>query len=198
MSLDSINTISERLDQILPKITHPTFRENRGLGNEVGFHIFDYEPEFEILVRDHVSFLINRINNDASLNIHIREFDLFEVIIDILSKKGYLEKNFDMEKKRDSTYVLNAMRKALRLTLENDQVIQYIGERVQERDIVFITGVGKVFPILRSHVILNNLHHAVGNLPVVLFFPGRYDGQELILFNEIKDDNYYRAFQLVE
>ncbi len=32
----------------------------------------------------------------------------------------------------------------------------------------------------------------------VMFFPGTYNEQELILFNEIKDDNYYRAFRLVK
>ena len=65
---------------------------------------------------------------------------------------------------------------------------------------VFLTGVGKIYPILRSHKILNNLHQVVDNVPVVMFYPGKYDGQELILFGdkEAKDDNYYRAFQLVK
>ncbi|MFZ2746924.1 MAG: BREX protein BrxB domain-containing protein [Lactococcus raffinolactis] len=31
-----------------------------------------------------------------------------------------------------------------------------------------------------------------------MFFPGKYDGQSLMLFSEIKDDNYYRAFKLVD
>lgn len=103
-----------------------------------------------------------------------------------------------MEQRRDSNYVLNATRKSLRLTLNNDRVIHYIADRVQDNDIIFITGIGKVFPIIRSHVILNNLYKAVEDIPVVLFFPGRYDGQELMLFGEIKDDNYYRAFQLID
>src|SRR5699024_104596 len=105
-----------------------------------------------------------------------------EVVLDILESKGYLQKNFDMEKKKSSHFILNATRKSLRLTLDNDLVIKYIADRVQENDIVFITGVGKAFPIIRSHVILNNLHKAVGQNPVVMFFPGRYDGQELVLF----------------
>ena len=68
----------------------------------------------------------------------------------------------------------------------------------EDDDIVFLTGVGKVWPIIRSHTVLNNLHRALDKVPVVLFFPGTYDGGSLMLFNEIKDDNYYRAFQLVD
>ncbi|RWR04473.1 DUF1788 domain-containing protein [Siminovitchia fortis] len=190
-----MKTIRERLDEILPKITNPSFRENKGLGNEIGYHIFDYEPEYEMLVREHVDFLKEQANN---LSQRIIEFDLYEVILDILDSKGYLEKNFQMEQKKGSQFVLNATRKSLRLTLNNDLVIQYIADRVEENAIIFITGIGKAFPIIRSHVILNNLYKAVGQNPVVLFFPGRYNGQDLQLFGEIKDDNYYRAFQLVD
>lgn len=192
-----MKTIRERLDEILPKITNLSFRENKGLGNEIGYHIFDYEPEYEMLVRDHVAFLKSQVNTSAS-NQRIIEFDLYEVILEILDSKGYLEKNFQMEQKKGSQFVLNATRKSLRLTLDNDLVIKYIADRVEENDIIFITGIGKAFPIIRSHVILNNLYKAVGQNPVVLFFPGRYNGQDLQLFGEIKDDNYYRAFQLVD
>lgn len=150
-----------------------------------------------MIVRDQIKFLKEQINNSLS-NQRVIEFDLYEMVLEILDDKGYLEKNFIMEQKRDSEFVLNATKKSLRLTLDNDLMIKYIADRVQENDIIFITGVGKVFPIVRSHIILNNLFKAVKQIPVVLFFPGRYDGQELRLFGEIKDDNYYRAFQLVE
>lgn len=192
-----MKTIYERLDEILPKITDPNFRENKGLGNEVGYHIFDYQPEHEMIVRKHVDFVKERVNMDQS-NLSIIEFDLYEVVLEILDEKGYLQKNFEMEEKRGSQFVLNATRKSLRLTLDNDLVIKYIADRIGQHNIIFITGIGKVFPIIRSHVILNNLYKAVADIPVILFFPGRYDGQDLMLFGEFKDDNYYRAFQLVD
>ncbi|PEI74630.1 BREX-1 system protein BrxB [Bacillus wiedmannii] len=188
--------INERLDEILPKITDASFRENKGLGNEIGFYIFDYDPKYEMLVREHIIYMQERLKNDSSL--HIREFDLYEVMLEILEEKGYLQKNIDMEQKKGSDFILNATRKALRLTSNNDLVVQYITDRVQPNDIVFLTGVGKVFPIIRSHTILNNLHKAVDKVPLVMFFPGTYDGLELVLFGEIKDDNYYRAFQLID
>ena len=105
-----------------------------------------------------------------------------------------------MEEKKNSEYVFNATSKTLRLTSQgsDNKIVQYIKENTNSDDIVFLTGVGKVWPIIRSHTVLNNLHRAVDHVPVVLFFPGTYDGQSLVLFNEIKDDNYYRAFQLVD
>lgn len=192
-----MSSIQERLDQIIPKISEKSFRENKGLGNEIGYHVFDYDPEHEFLVREHIAYIKERINNNSS-EIYIREFDLYEIILEILESKGYLQKNFEKEEKKGSNHVLNATKKTLRLTLRNDLVVRYIAERVQENDVVFITGVGKAFPFIRSHTTLNNLHKAVDRVPVIMFFPGSYDGQQLILFNEIKDDNYYRAFQLVE
>lgn len=192
-----MKTIYQRLDGIIPKITDKSFRENKGLGNEISYYIFDYEPKYELLVREHIEFIKQKISDEYS-DINIKEFDLYEITLEILDKKGYLQKNIEMEKRKGSEYVFNAIRKALRLTLKNDMVLDYIVNRVGPNDIVFITGVGKAWPIMRSHTVLNNLHNAIDQVPVVMFFPGEYDGLELILFNEIKDDNYYRAFQLID
>ena len=178
--------IYARLDEILPKIVGNDFRENRGLGNDIGFYIFDYDPEYELLVRDRIKFIKNKAKGAYGLN--IIEFDLYEIMIEILDSKGYLKKNFIMEEKKGSEYVFTATKKALRLTLDNDLLVQYISERLDDSDIVFITGVGKAWPIIRSHTVLNNLHRVVEKQPLVMFFPGEYDGGSLMLFNYLKDD----------
>ena len=191
-----MKSIYERIDAILPKIVEPSSRENKGLGNEIGFYIFDYDPEYELLVRDRVEFIKDKAKGAYGLN--IIEFDLYEVMIEILDSKGYLKKNFIMEEKKGSEQVFTATKKALRLTLNNDLLVQYISERLDGSDIVFLTGIGKAWPIIRSHTILNNLHRIVEKQPLVMFFPGTYDGGSLMLFNYLKDDNYYRAFQLID
>lgn len=192
-----MKTIYQRLDEIIQRITKESFRENTGLGNEIGYYIFDYEPRYEMLVREHVRFLIQKIN-DGDYGFHIKEFDLYEIMLELLETKGYLEKNFKMEQVKGSEFVFNATKRALRLTEKDDLIIQYIRDRVVKGDVVFITGVGKVWPIIRSHTVLNNLHQVLDEVPVIMFFPGVYDGLELVLFEEIKDDNYYRAFKLVD
>lgn len=189
--------IYERLDKILPKLQEKRFRENKGLGNEIGYYIFDYDPSDELIVREHIKYLKQKINNESS-EIKIKEFDLYEIMLEILENKGYLNKVFDMEKQKGTEYILNAIKKTLRLTQNNDLVVEYIRDRVEKNDIVFLTGVGKAWPIIRSHTVLNTLHSVIDEVPLIMFFPGVYDGLELKLFDEIKDDNYYRAFKLIE
>jgi len=67
----------------------------------------------------------------------------------------------------------------------------------QENNLVLVSGVGNVYPLLRSHNLLNNLHSLMGDTPLVMFYPGTYTGQGLRLFGKLKETNYYRAFQLV-
>lgn len=191
-----MKNIYQRLDEILPKIVEPDFRKNKGLGNEIGFYIFDYNPEEELIVRDRVKFIKEKAKSVYGLN--IIEFDLYEIIIETLTEFGYLDRCFKMEEAKGSEYVLlKAIKTCLRITEEDDVFVEYIKSRLEDKDIVFLTGVGKAWPIIRSHTILNNLHRIVENQPLVMFFPGTYDGGSLMLFNQLKDDNYYRAFQLV-
>lgn len=192
-----MSTIYERLDKILPTLMDKRFRENKGLGNEIGFYIFDYDPRDEMVIREHIAFLKQKLNTDNA-EFHIKEFDLYEMMLEILDSKGYLQKVFTMEEKKGTEAILKPIKNTLRLTQTNDLVVDYIRERVKENDIVFLTGIGKVWPIIRSHTILNVLHSVIDHVPLVMFYPGTYSGQDLHLFDEISDQNYYRAFKLVE
>ena len=192
-----MNTLEERLDKAEAMIKKPSFRKNKGLGNEVGYYIFDYPPEQELLVRERVEYIWKK-NEQSDDEYRIVVFDLYEIIIEILKEKGYLEKCYEFEKKRGFDRITKAVGNMLRITAKDSLIVNYIRERTPEKAIVFLVGIGKCYPILRSHTVLNNLHQVIDNVPVVMFYPGKYDGQELILFGEIKDDNYYRAFKLVE
>ena len=191
-----MSILDERLNKIEAKIGEESFRENKGLGNEVGYYIFDYSAKDELHVRSHIEFLKNKINK-ANLEFKIVEFDLYEITINILKERGYLEKCFEFEKNKGIEYTVEAVIKMLRLTGKSNLLVNYIMENTPRNFIVFITGVGKCYPVVRSHNVLNNLHQVLDAVPVVMFFPGEYSGQDLHLFGTIKDDNYYRAFKLV-
>ena len=94
--------------------------------------------------------------------------------------------------------IVKAVGNSLKINDDDSYIVRYIKNNTPENAVVFLTGIGKCYPILRSHKVLNNLHQAFVRVPVVMFFPGTYNEQELILFNELKDDNYYRAFRLVK
>lgn len=190
-------SLEERFDRAEEMIQKPSFRENKGLGNEVGYYIFDYPAGRELYVRERIDYMIQK-NAKSSDDYKLVEFDLYELIISILKDKGYLEKCYDFEKKKGFERVTKSISNMLKITSSDNLIVNYIKDNTPDKAIIFITGIGKCYPILRSHTVLNNLHQVIDNVPVVMFFPGNYDGQELVLFGEIKDDNYYRAFKLVD
>ena len=190
-------SLNKRLDLIEPKILDISFRSGHGTANEINYWIFDYDPEDEMAIRAHVDFLTNRINVQHD-DVHIACFDLYDLMLDVLRSKNYFDKVMQMEESKGSEAIINPIKRTLRLTEDGDLIIGKIVENLTpEKDIIFLTGVGKAWPIIRSHTILNNLHSKVDKNPLVMFFPGNYTN-ELRLFGEITDDNYYRAFKLIE
>ena len=190
-------TLEERLALAESKMRQPKFRQNKGLGNEVGYYIFDYAPEDELAVRQWVDY-IRRKYEDRPEGFRVLVFDLYDIMIDILQEKGFLEKCYEFEQKRGFDRIIRAVGNTLRITAADSLMLSYIRNRKEPDSILLLTGVGKCYPILRSHTILNNLHQVIDDVPVVMFYPGKYSGQDLLLFGEIKDDNYYRAFKLVD
>ena len=183
-------SFSERLNRIKDEISKPEFLKNKGLGNEVGYYIFDYAPERELEVREHIKVLKKQIPN-------IIEFDLYEIVMNFLKENGYLEDAFAMEEDGFEN-LISELQPTLGLTEdgESNKIIDYIVSNTPENSIIFVTGVGKVYPLVRSHTVLNNLHQKLYKVPVIMFFPGEYTGQKLKLFGAVTDDNYYRAFPL--
>ena len=192
-----MKTIEERLDILEEKMRQESFRTNTGLGGEVGYYVFDYDPNQELVVRERVNSLGN-LNTVLKFGYQLKIFDLYELIIQLLEEEGVLEDLKDLEEEEGTDYVFQSIADVLRFDDKDSLLINHIMNNTPEDSVVFLTGVGKSYPILRSHKILNNLHQAFVRCPVVMFFPGTYNEQELILFNEIKDDNYYRAFRLVK
>lgn len=192
-----MNSLDQRLDKAETIIAQPSFRQNKGLGNEVGYYVFDYPEEQELQVRERVEY-IRKKNENSTDGFRVIVFDLYEIIIGILKEKGYLEKCFEFERSKGFDRVSKSVGNMLRISASDSLIVNYIRDNTPPNSVIFLTGVGKCYPILRSHKVLNNLHQVIDNVPVVMFYPGKYDGQELVLFGEIKDDNYYRAFKLVD
>ncbi len=186
-------SINQRLDALLPKLQNAGLLSNRGIGNEIGFYIFDYDAEYEPLVQHYVERLKSQLMSPPSQLI-LLEIDLYRTILDILSERGVLQKALELEAIKGNA----ALAKTIAPLVRSDQIIAYINQKLKgDEQLVIMTGVGQSWPLLRSHSILNNLHPVLDKIPLVMFFPGSYDGHELRLFNTFKDDNYYRAFPLI-
>jgi hypothetical protein len=188
------DSLNQRLNKILPKIISDDFLKGSGIGNELAFYIFDYPPKEELRVREHIRFLLGHIPKQRP-GLRVRHINLFDFVLDYLKSRNLLDKAIQMQSERGN----EALKKALAGPLHENKLASSFAELAQpeQHDLVLVSGVGSVWPLLRSHTLLNNLHPIMGYTPLVMFYPGRYDGQSLRLFGRLKNDNYYRAFKLV-
>lgn len=187
-------SLNARLNEILPKVTSDEFLSGKGIGNEIAFYIFDYPPEDEPRIRDYLRTLLDHIPKQKH-GLRVNHIDLFDFMLDYLKSRNLLDKAIQMQREKGD----KALKKALAGPLHESKLSAPFAEvaRPREHDLIIVSGVGSVWPLLRTHSLLNNLQPIMGNTPLLLFYPGKYDGQSLRLFGKIKNTNYYRAFKLV-
>lgn len=177
--------IQQRLDRFFEEIQKEDFLNMRGLGNEVPYFIFDYNPEHELIVRQSIRYFVNR----APLRIQV--LNLLEMVIELFADIG-----LEGLKQYEEEYGTEGLFDALRPVIEEQKIVDNIADAAKEAQIVFITGIGSVFPLIRANELLNQLHPKVTDVPVVLFYPGTYTGLGLSLFNRFESNGYYRAFSI--
>lgn len=175
------------------------FLRMEGLANEVPHFIYDYDPSWELPVQRMTQTLKKNLHSSG---IDVYEIDLYDLCVRLLKERNIWDRILDREPSMDK----DAFIKPLRNMLDPEKHLKpAIAEEIADKDfqILFITGVGKVFPVIRSHTILNNLQTVVNDRPLVLFFPGRYDvtnsqGSALVLFGQLTDDSFYRAKRILD
>ena len=187
--------LNERLNKILDRVTSDDFLHGKGLGAEIPFYAFDYPPERELEVREHIAFLLAQIPKRRP-ELRFVHVNLFDLIIQYLKDRELYAKVGGKWKEKGD----DGLRKALAAPLDAGKLATVFAEAVnpEAQDLVLVSGVGSAYPLLRTHNLLNNLHHRMGSTPLVLFYPGVYDGQSLRLFGLLPDRPYYRAFRLVD
>jgi hypothetical protein len=189
------SNFEERLNQILPRLTSPELLKNQGLGNEIGFWIFDYPAEEEMAMRDFRREVIEPNLKRLRPNLRFASIDLFDFVINYIEERGLLDKAFAKQLKEGDEALLGS----LRPILKEDRLAPRLVEKtnIAELDLLILHGVGAVYPLLRTHTLLSALHPHMQDTPLLMLYPGVYDGTKLKLFNQLSDDNYYRAFSLV-
>ncbi len=192
-------SIPEIFQHILPVLQHPNFLNRSLAGAEMPFYICPYDiakqTEMEGMIR-------NLITQLTAKSISVLEINLFDLILDCMRKNDDLDWEIEHEGECSQEDMLSELQGILDVETE---IIPAIRERREAfpHQILFLTGIGACFPILRAHVLLNNLFVAVSDVPLVLFFPGEYcqvpgSGATLELFGRFRGDGYYRAFNLLE
>lgn len=188
-----MSIIDDRLSLIFERLNNPKFLENQSLSNDMPYWVFDYNPEDELIVRD---YLINKlVPRFAKEGFNFHTIDLYDVMLNILDSRNLLERAYSLELSKGFDH----LKKTMDSVLEQKKVAKHIVDLFLKDNPSFIIlhGVGNCFPYIKAPALLNALHGATGYTPVLIFFPGNYDGNMFETLNVIEPDPYYRAFRLV-
>ncbi|HQT89706.1 MAG TPA: DUF1788 domain-containing protein [Acidiphilium sp.] len=188
----------QRAEHLFKVITSKRFLTKQGLGNEIPFFICPYPAEEGLSMDEDRLDLVTRISHAG---IAVLDLSLYDLSLSILEHRGLLEQVLEIEPDTDKSEI----RELLQSVLDpKANLIPKIGDAIEatQHDVIFLSGVGEVYPYIRSHNVLNNLQSTAKDKPTVLFFPGNYThalatGASLELFGRLHDDKYYRAFNIL-
>lgn len=189
--------VQERFQHLLAVISSQRFLKKEGLGNEVPFFICPFRPEEAVEMGRVQRQLINKLNQTG---VRVLEINLYDLSINLLKQRNVWDRIIQTE----PDVTKEQLKELLQGLLDSqNHLIPAIAREMKDADfdVMFITGVGEVFPFIRSHNVLNNLQSTAKDKPTVMFFPGEYthslqDGASLDLFGRLHDDKYYRAFNI--
>jgi len=188
----------ERVEHLFKVVISQRFLAKQGLGNEVPFFICPYPAEEGLTMNEDRLDLVTLITHAG---VKVLDLSLYDLSLGTLKERGILDQILEIEADTDKTEI----RELLQSVLDPQaNLIPMIGKAIEAtpHDVIFLSGVGEVYPFIRSHNVLNNLQSTAKDKPTVLFFPGSYThalatGASLDLFGRMRDDKYYRAFNIL-
>ena len=185
-----MSDVNERLDSLRELIQSREFLEGKGLSNEVNIRIFCYDPKDEMAVRHFTEKLVT----DQSLSCRLIEYNLYKVFLSICDDKRITDRIPSQEEKKGKQFILDQMTRVAN-NAAFIRKMQY--EPHEPGDVILITGVGEAFPFIRVHSLLDAMQPHFSDVPVLVMYPGTFDGRYVKLFDKLKPNPYYRAFNIV-
>lgn len=200
MPLQSKPTLALQEDHLFKVLSSDRFLKMEGLGNEVAHFIYDYDPTWAREVAQAKKRIKTKL--DTELGIKVFEINLYDLCVDLLKKRNVWDRVLAAETTMDKSEFLRMLQNMLDPQMHLAPAIKELMAD-ESFQILFLTGIGEVFPFVRSHTVLNNLQTVVSNKPMLMFFPGRYEvsatqGSALVLFGQLKDDSFYRAKRILD
>jgi hypothetical protein len=187
----------ERFDHLVAVMSSERFLKKQGLGNEIPFFICPFDAQDAVEMERQRAQLTNQLSNRGLM---VLEINLYDLAVGLLQKRGIWKELLEAEPAVSKAELLELLQGVLD---PETHLVPAIAERLLAAtyDVLFLSGVGEVFPYIRSHNVLNNLQSTAKDRPTVMFFPGSYThelatGASLDLFGRLHDDKYYRAFNI--
>ena len=206
--------LASRFEHLVKVIGGERFLQMKGLNNDLPFYICEFKAAEAIDMERLRRQLINTLESTpvdclGGRGVKVLDINLYDLCIELLqAREGSTEGSrlwdeiLAIESDVEKDGLLELLQNVLGI---EEYLIPTIGERIpqSEFDVLFLSGIGEVFPYIRSHNVLNNLQSTAKDQPTLLFFPGEYrhsleHGASLELFGLLHDDKYYRAFNIYE
>lgn len=182
-------SIEERLDNLKLTLIDQKFLDGEGLSNEVNIRLFCYNPKQEPVIEHFIGLI-----QEKPLKSNPLVVDMYKIFIEICQYKKILDKCSALEEKKGTKFLEEQFARIC----DNNTFAKKIMEHYREdNQLILIYGVGKVFPLMRVHALLNAIQPLKNDIPVVVMYPGTFDGHYVKLFNQLKPNEYYRAFNLI-
>ena len=191
--------MSERLKHLYKVISSQRFLKMQGLNNEVPFFICAYQSKDSVDMEQLQAQLVSRLEQSG---VQVLQVNIYDLAIALLQERGIWQQIIDIE----TSVSKEELKELLQGVLDPDtHLVPAIAQKMlaADFDVIFLNGVGEVFPYIRTHSILNNLQSTATQIPTLIFFPGEYShslesGASLELFGRLRDDRYYRAFDIAD
>lgn len=185
--------LQKKVGGMLDVILRPGFLEGESIGNNYPSFVFEYQPVFEPFiekaVKDLKEFLIKRKSD-----LHVNSIHLFEFAREYLKAAGKWEKSLALEVEKGAEFLFGNLPHTLNGAALADHFLKTALS--DSPGIILIHGVGMAYPMIRAHAVLKNLPQRIGsNIPIILFYPGDYDGRFLRPFGCIEEQNEYQAIR---
>lgn len=187
-----MSNILERLDKLKVQMQDSDFQKGNGLSNEVNIHIFCYDPKDEMAVR----YFTEQLFSDHDVNCHVIEKNLYKILLKLCEDKRLLDKIPKLEETKGTKFILDNLQG--KSASAKNFVAEICKDGFKEGDVLLITGVGEAYPFIRAHDILNAIQpQELNSIPIVVLYPGSFDGRDVYLFNKLPKQDYYRAFNAI-
>jgi hypothetical protein len=206
--------LSKRFEHLVGVIGGERFLQMRGLNNDLPFYVCEFSPSEALEMQRLQRQLANTLEGLSiaclgGRSVKVLEINLYDLCVELLRGRegstpgsSLWDELVSIEDTLEKDGLLELLQNVLSV---KEYLVPAIRERLEqsEFDVLFLTGIGEVFPYIRSHNVLNNLQSTAKTKPTVMFFPGEYrysleQGASLELFGLLHDDKYYRAFNIYE
>lgn len=171
------------------------------------YYIYQYPAASEYKMRKQIGEFKEKLERPTTF-INAMMLDLFEVFCDYLQTEKFGDKTLLEDTLDEDQVAPDMVTNELTMEANSDNFIHYVSERIKEyitqndglhHPYVFVSGIGKMFPYLRTNVFLTKYekYNDTNLYKIIVFYPGHQEGNTFSLFDTLQDSHTYRAILLV-